>query len=143
MADDNQPNMIDAFSMHVGRTFPWHELYVPDVEAAIKFYSEALGFESDKMPMGEMGDYHMLKIGGMNVAGIMQTGTPQVPHAPPHWAVYLSVDDVDARVEKAVALGASVIVPAMDVPTVGRMALIMDPQQAMLWLYKPEPAPAA
>jgi len=58
---------------------------------------------------------------------------------PPHWATYLSVDDVDARVEKCVEHGGTLVVPAMDVPTVGRMALIHDPQGAHVWLFKGEP----
>lgn len=125
-----------AYAQHVGRTFPWHELYVPDTEAAIKFYSEALGFETEAMPMGDMGTYTMFKVNGQSVAGIVQTGTEQVPEAPPHWAVYLSVDDVDARVAKCVALGGTNVVPAMDIPNVGRMALIADPQGAHIWLFK-------
>jgi len=55
---------------------------------------------------------------------------------PPHWAVYIGVDDVDARLAKCVELGATVLVEPMDVQTVGRMALIQDPQGATFWLFK-------
>lgn len=87
--------------------------------------------------MGEMGTYHMLKVNGASLAGIMSTTDGPAKGAPTHWSVYLAVDNVDERVSKCVGLGASVVVPAMDVPDVGRMALIADPQGAHLWLYTP------
>ena len=46
---------------------------------------------------------------------------------PPHWAVYVSVEDCDATVAKAVALGAEIKAPAMDIPEVGRFACLADP----------------
>jgi len=59
---------------------------------------------------------------------------------PPHWAIYMAVDDVDAKVEEAVGLGSTLVVPAMDVPTVGRMALMSDPQGAHFWFFTPNPS---
>jgi uncharacterized protein len=126
----------DNHSLASGRAFPWHELYVPDEQAAMDFYAKALDMESQAYPMGEMGTYNMLKINGTALAGVMSTTTMGAPNIPPHWAVYLGVDDVDARVAKCTALGAQVLVPAMDVPNVGRMCLIQDPQGATLWLFK-------
>ena len=48
----------------------------------------------------------------------------------PHWNLYLNVEDTDATVAKALELGAELVSPAMDVPTVGRMAFLRDPQGA-------------
>jgi uncharacterized protein len=126
----------DNHSLASGRAFPWHELYVADDQAAIDFYTKALDMETEAFPMGEMGNYNMLKVNGKAVAGVMSTTTMGDMNIPPHWAVYLSVDDVDARVAKCTALGAKVLVPAMDVPTVGRMCLIQDPHGATIWLFK-------
>lgn len=127
---------LDQHSLIAGRTFPWHEVYVPDDDAAVKFYTEALGFGTMEFDMGSGSPYKMLTVNGAPVAGIQSTNNPQMADTPPHWAVYLGVDDVDGRVAACVALGAEVVVPAMDVPTVGRMAMIKDPQGACLWLYK-------
>lgn len=134
---------MDQFLNLVGRTFVWHELYVPDVEKARDFYREALDMDSKAMDMGEMGSYTMLAREGNGVCGIVGTNNPQMQGVPPHWAVYLSVDDVDARVAKSLELGATLVVPAMDIPTVGRMAQIADPQGAHIWLFKPAPMPEA
>ena len=109
-----------------GTTFVWHELYVPDIDAAKKFY-ENLGFGSTSAEMGGMGEYHMLTREGRPVCGMFSTNKPDMKDVPPHWAVYLAVDDVDKRISAVEAGGGKLVVPAMDVPTVGRMALIQDP----------------
>ena len=120
----------------IGNTFVWHELYVKDSAAAKAFYGEVLGWTNSDMDMGEMGTYTMLHKDGVPVAGIMQMDGPHFDGVPPHWAVYVSVDDVDAKVEKAVSLGATILVPAMDIPGIGRMCLIQDTQGATVWLFK-------
>ncbi len=127
---------MNEHALNEGLTFVWHELYIPNASAGIQFYVDALDFGTQEMPMGEMGTYTMLTKNGKAVAGVMPTNEGPAEGAPPHWAAYLSVDDVDARVEKCVSLGASVVVPAMDVPGVGRMSLISDPQGAHIWLFK-------
>ena len=40
---------------------------------------------------------------------------------------YLAVDDVDARVKKAQAAGATLMRPIFDVPGVGRIAILKEP----------------
>jgi|SRR5579862_4239544 len=133
-------DVYEEAAIRQGKTFVWHELYVPDTEAAVKFYSDVLGFGTEKMDMGEMGAYTMLTRDGKAVCGMQSTSAPQMmPGIPPHWAVYLSVDDVDSRVAAAENHGGKLVVPAMDIPTVGRMALISDPQGAHIWLFKPNP----
>ena len=119
-----------------GRTFVWHEVYGPKTEDLIQFYTEALDFGTSVMPMGEMGDYHMLTRDGQGVCGVMGTQGTHMEGTPPHWSTYIAVDDVDARLTKCVELGAKVLVEAMDVPTVGRMALIQDPFGASFWLFR-------
>jgi uncharacterized protein len=44
-----------------------------------------------------------------------------------HWMPYLAVDDIDARLEKAVAAGAQILKPAHAIPGVGRMAILRQP----------------
>ena len=119
-----------------GKTFVWHELYGASTSASVEFYSKVLGWETEAMDMGDF-KYTMFKSNGTPVAGVL--GTSEIPHladVPPHWAVYIGVDDVDARLAKCVALGATVLVEPMDVPNVGRMSLIQDPQGATFWLFK-------
>lgn len=130
---------INAQAQNVGMTFVWHECNVPDGDAAKAFYCDALGWTTESMPMGEMGDYTMFCNNGMPVAGIMPT-VGEMAHVPPHWSTYISVDDVDARASKIASLGGTIVVPAFDVPTIGRMCLCQDPQGAHFWIYKSERA---
>ena len=113
----------------------WNELVSPDLPTATKFYADVLGVEWESMPM-EGGDYLCLVSGGRQVGGAM---VPQMEGIPPHWNVYFGTDDTDAGVARAVELGANVVAPAFDVPGVGRMAVLADPQGAMFNLFQPVP----
>lgn len=115
-------------------SFVWFELIVPEIDKATRFYPETLGFGTEKMDMGDF-KYTMFKNGDTTVGGVVNPkGGPQ----PPHWAAYLSVDDVDAALARVKAAGGKVLAPAFDVPTVGRMAPIADPQGATLFVFKAE-----
>lgn len=128
---------MEQYALNTGRTFCWHELYVPKAQEAIDFYTKALDFGTENMPMEGGKTYRMLTKNGQGVAGVWgTTENEEMAEAPPHWAVYLTVDDVDARLAKCQELGAKVVAPAMDVPKVGRMALIQDPFGAHIWLFK-------
>jgi len=131
---------MEQHAVNVGKTFCWHELYVPKAQEAIDFYTQCLGFGTEEMPMENGVTYRMLTMNGQGVAGVWgTTENPDMKDAPPNWSTYLAVDDVDARCKKCQDKGAKVIVPAMDIPKVGRMCLIQDPFGATIWLFKPAP----
>ncbi|KQW36458.1 VOC family protein [Rhizobacter sp. Root404] len=50
----------------------------------------------------------------------------------PTWVPYVTVADVDALVRQVVALGGKVTMPPADIRSVGRFAVIADPQGATL-----------
>jgi predicted enzyme related to lactoylglutathione lyase len=52
---------------------------------------------------------------------------------------YIAVDDVDARVAKAVKAGAQVMKPAFDIPGVGRIAILTEPGGAGVGWITPVP----
>jgi predicted enzyme related to lactoylglutathione lyase len=56
---------------------------------------------------------------------------------PSTWSAYVMVDDLDAVVAKAESAGGFVAMPAMDVMTQGRMAMIGDPSGAVVGLWQP------
>ncbi|MFN0071110.1 MAG: VOC family protein [Chloroflexota bacterium] len=119
-------------------TLIWSELMTTDSAGAAEFYSKVLGIETGKMP-GPM-DYTLIKVDGREVAGIM-TITPEMGPMPSHWGVYFCADDVDASAAKAESLGGKIIMPAQDIPEVGRFAVIQDPQGAVFTLFKDASAP--
>ena len=81
------------------------------------------------MDMGT-GPYHVASVGDTAVGGIMGM-PPDAGPMPPAWGCYITVDNVDETMAKCTALGGKTLVPPMDVPTVGRMAVLQDPQGAV------------
>ena len=106
--------------------FVWREIMTPNVESTLRFYGELFGWkhETSKMPDGS--SYTMFKVGEKPVGGCMQLPMPEIP---PHWALYVSVDDVVATAAKAKKSGGQVLYGPEDAggfhltaPTVFRMA---------------------
>jgi len=118
---------MDPFKTH--GAFSWSELITPDPAAAAAFYGSLFGWKAEAMPMGD-GHYTVVKAGEAAVGGIMAPPTG-AQGMPPAWGVYVTVADVDATVAQAVALGGKVCAQAMEVPGVGRMAVLADPQGAV------------
>jgi hypothetical protein len=85
----------------------------------------------------EYGGYRIFNRGETGIAGVMA-----IPHEsiPPHWQPYVAVADPDATAKKATDLGGTVLLEPMDVPKVGRLAVLTDPQGATFGIIKPEPA---
>jgi len=109
--------------------FSWAELATTDVEGAKKFYTSLLGWTTELAPVEGM-SYTLAKAGDERVAGIMSTKC-QGGEISPQWAVYITVDDVDATASKAVELGGKILMPPTDIPNVGRFAALADPQGVM------------
>jgi uncharacterized protein len=119
---------MDAYKTH--GAFSWSELMTSDPKAAAEFYGSLFGWTVETMDMG-MGPYHVIKAGDVSVGGIMGM-PPGAPPMPTAWGSYVTVKNVDETLAACTALGGKVIVPAMDVPTVGRMAVIQDLQGATI-----------
>jgi uncharacterized protein len=119
-------------------TFCWSELATSDQAAAKAFYGGLFGWEADDRPVGEGAYYSMQLLGGKVVAAIAaQPQQQRDAGVPPLWNSYVSVEDADAVAERAKELGAAVHAPPFDVMTVGRMAVIQDPQGAFFMLWQP------
>jgi predicted enzyme related to lactoylglutathione lyase len=106
----------------------WNELISPDLATATAFYTDLLGVDWEEQPMDGGPTYTCLIVDGRQVGGAMP---PMMEGVPPHWNVYFNVESVDDTVAKVVDLGGSVVAPAFDVPGVGRMAVLADPQGGM------------
>ena len=120
---------MDVFKTH--GAISWSELSTSEPAAAAEFYGRLFGWRIEPMAMGAGEPYRVLKVGDTAVGGIMKTPAEGGP-MPPAWGCYVTVDDVAATVGTATSLGGKVLVPPMDVPGVGRMAVIADPQGAVL-----------
>lgn len=115
----------------VGR-FVWHDHMSNEPATASGFYTDLLGWEIEIYKPGEM-DYPMIKANDQTHGGF----GPAQGGAPAHWLGHALVEDVDEAALRAEAAGGKVLAPAMDIPEVGRMAVIADPQGAALSLFTP------
>ena len=112
--------------------FIWYELVTTDADAAQRFYGEVVGWTAADSGVAGI-DYRLLEAGDGYAGGLMQLSPDmQAGGARPMWLGYVGVPDVDTAVEDWVAAGGSVRMPAMDVPEVGRMALLADPDGALI-----------
>lgn len=108
--------------------FAWIELMTTDPAAAQGFYQKVVGWGATKMDGGPM-PYTLFTSGDRPVAGLMALPSGAATQgAPPSWLAYVEVPDVNATVDQAGRLGATVIAPPMDVPQAGRFAVLQDPQ---------------
>ena len=115
----------------------WAELATDDLAGAKSFYSDLFGwnFKGGDANTGAPREYAEFRLGDDYPMGGMYQKPPEMP-APPHWMTYVAVDDVDAAAAKAAELGGSVKVPPMDIPNVGRFAVLTDPSGETLAIVK-------
>ncbi len=106
--------------------FVWYELVTSDVDAAVKFYGPVLGWEGQEFPAGE-GRYMIVSAAGKGVGGVMPL-PDGMSH--PFWLGYIGATDIDAEVARFTGAGGTVHRGPWDIPGVGRLALLGDPQGA-------------
>jgi uncharacterized protein len=115
--------------------FVWFELLTPEVDRAQAFYTETLEWRIEPFQMeGSDFAYPVIKVGETGIGGFMK---PPMAGIPTHWLSYLAVDDVDQAAKKFVAAGGRSLADAMDIPNIGRIQPVQDPQGAVLALFKP------
>jgi predicted enzyme related to lactoylglutathione lyase len=113
----------------------WLELMTSDAPAAMTFYQQLFGWQpSDAMDMGEMGKYQMFNRGDRMIGGMMNK-PPQLAQAPPHWAIYFRVQDINAAAERVKANGGTILNGPMEVPGGDWILNAMDPQGASFSLH--------
>jgi uncharacterized protein len=110
--------------------FSWCELMTTNTTASKEFYSRLFGWEIVDRPVEGM-IYSVLNVGDLGVGGLMAM-PPDMAGIPPHWGVYVTVDDVDAAAKLVEDLGGQIKYPPSDIPDVGRFAVIQDPQGTVL-----------
>lgn len=125
--------------------FLWQELRSRDPDAAAGFYTRVLPWKSQPFAPGVPYTVFVTANDATRmVAGATKLGEDAgAPGARPQWVGSIGSNDVDATVAQAVALGARVMQPAADMPNVGRMALLADPQGGLFGVYKPGQEPHA
>jgi uncharacterized protein len=124
--------------------FIWYELITTDPDGARAFYQSvvagwAIDATSETMPGGTV--YRMIRRSdGKEQGGILTVTSEMQQHgARPMWAGYISVDDVDSTLEAIRADGGQALMPAFDIPDIGRIAMVADPAGAPFYIMKAIP----
>jgi predicted enzyme related to lactoylglutathione lyase len=118
-------------------SFIWYELLTRDATKAKAFYDSVVGWNIDAEPAPGGMDYRMINAADGAAGGLMQLNADMLAGgAQPVWLGYLGVDDVDASVAAVVAAGGQVHLPAFDIPDVGRLAMVSDPQGVPFYVMR-------
>jgi predicted enzyme related to lactoylglutathione lyase len=114
----------------------WFELVSTDKPEAGAFYAALFDWKLESF-LGAM-DYTMFKVGEQSVGGLMQRPM-EMGDMPSHWMIYFSVADCDASVARVKQLGGSLCAGPMDIPSVGRFAVVADPDGAAFAVIRLSP----
>lgn len=120
----------------------WVDLTVDDAPRLRDFYSAVAGWTPQPLSMGDYDDFVMTAEDGTPQAGVCHArGTNS--GLPATWLVYITVTDLDARVERVIALGGQILRAPKPAGPSGRFAVIADPSGAVCALFEPAAAPTA
>ena len=131
---------MNALNRHAPGTFCWVELATPDRTAAKRFYGEILGwsFCDQPIPGDTSGTYTMIRLGDLDLGGMHEQSGAGGEGAPPHFASYVAVADVDAVAAETPRLGGAVLAAPFEIPGVGRMAALRDPAGGAFCIWAQE-----
>lgn len=118
----------------------WYELMTPDADASKAFYDKVVGWQIGE-PVAEFQGYRMInRSDGRAAGGVLPLTADMQQHgARPTWLGYVGVDDTDAAVASIEEAGGKALMPAFDIPQVGRIAMVADPSGAPFYVMKPIP----
>ena len=121
--------------------FVWFELITSDIDAACAFYQPLLGWTTYDFPNGT-DRYAIQEAEGQGVAGFMRL--PQhITH--PFWIGYIGTPDREAALSRWTAGGGTIQRQPWEIPSVGRLAVVKDPQGTPVALIQgssPQPSAA-
>jgi predicted enzyme related to lactoylglutathione lyase len=118
--------------------FIWYELMTPDPDGSKAFYDAVVGWDiGEGAP--EFNGYRMINSGGGFAGGVLPLTDEMQQHgARPTWLGYIHVTDVDEKVSSIEAASGKALM-THDIPNVGRIAMVTDPQGAPFYVMKPIP----
>lgn len=115
--------------------FCWNRLMTQNVNEAKRFYCKLFGWELHKANLGDLPIF-IFKKGDKEVGGMMETPIGLEETFSPHWMSYIAVEDINLTVEKAVALGATVLLPIKNIGTNGYISVLLDPTGARIGIWQ-------
>lgn len=118
--------------------FSWFELINDDVKTAAQFYSQLFNWRAKEQAMPNGHTYTTFTLNDKPVAGMIAKDPAWGDDVPNWWGVYFTTHNIDATVKNATKAGANVVYEPMDIPDVGRISMLTDPQNVHFSLFQPE-----
>lgn len=116
----------------------WMDLAAADAPRAVEFYAGLFGWQEREHAVAG-GRFMRLRLGDADVGSLYQLSRAHLQQGvPSHWTPYVRVDDLADSTRRVVALGGRVVVDRFVVPGLASIALITDPNDALLGLWQPE-----
>ncbi len=117
----------------------WVDMTTDDLEQSKEFYTTVFGWEYTEQSFGGSAVYTSALKNGKKVAGLMQQSPEQIDHGPPPaWNTYIAVDDAGVITGRVDGLGGQVLMPPVELPSMGKMAAVADPANAIVGLWQPK-----
>ncbi len=131
--------LIEPGEKPIGRTtgpgsWRWAELWTDDVEGAEAFYSEVIGYTHATVERGG-GPYRTFVSAGENRAGLVEI-PDDLENVRPGWVPYVGVAELEAAMADVNRLKGRVIFATQEEKTEAKVALILDPVGAALFIYE-------
>jgi predicted enzyme related to lactoylglutathione lyase len=113
----------------------WYELMTTDTDGAAAFYRSVIGWTSAPFDTGSQPYTIFNRREGVPAAGLMEK--PGEMNGPPFWSMYVGVPNIEETADRVRHLGGHDCSPVINVPKVGRMQMMTDPQGAAFYIYEP------
>jgi predicted enzyme related to lactoylglutathione lyase len=115
----------------------WTELMTTDMKAAEAFYDKVIGWASEPFADSAMPYTAFNRSGPIPVAGLMER--PAGMNMPPFWSMYIAVPRFEDALAQIKKLGGHELSEVIDIPDIGRMQMVKDPQGAAFYIIQPAP----
>ncbi len=129
--------MAPGTADHTPGRFVWYDLVTNDIPAARAFYGELFDWEFEEIP-DHPNKFVLIRSGGIPIGGLVQLDRQNPDSTESQWIGSLSVTNVDSMVERFVDRGGAVLGGPVDIERRGRVAVVSDPQGAVLALVRTE-----
>lgn len=113
----------------------WSALVVPDPDKDAAFYQKLVDYEVFELPSGSSGTEHLLLASGDYARASVNTSPPGSKTGP-LWINFVRVEKADQMAARAVTLGGRVLVAPRRDRHGGKLAVVADPQGAVLGLME-------
>lgn len=113
--------------------FVWYDLITDDIDAASAFYGDLFGWTFEDVP-GASSGFQLIRMDGVPIGGLVYHERSHPDSAESQWIGSLSVTNVDSAVTVVLDQGGTVYAGPKDLPLRGRVAVVADPQGAVLAL---------